>query len=69
MPHAQRGILFRKTSDEEGLVSFWLQHGRFTQNMTFARDLCIAVGIAPEKKPKGGTSTESYLILGRIEKT
>ena len=49
-------------------MSFWLKHGQFTQNLSFARDLCITAGLKAEKGEKERTpSTESYLMLGRAE--
>ena len=49
-------------------MPFWLKHGRFTQNVSFARDLCIAGELTVEKAAgESRASTGSYLMLGRIE--
>ena len=56
----------QKTNPEMGLVSFWLKHGQFTQNVSFARDLCIAAEVQAEKGPKERSpSTQSYLMPAR----
>ena len=62
-PRAQQGIVVQRTGREVGLESFWLKHGRFTQNVSFARDLCVAAEVVAKKGPKERSpSTESYLM-------
>ena len=66
----QRGVVLQKTGEEMGLVSFWLKHGQFTQNVSFARDLCIAAQLEVVKQPKERTpSTATYLTLSSIPYT
>ena len=47
-------------------MSYWLMHGRFTQSLSFARDLCLAAGVEIKKKGKERMSTETYLLFGFV---